>query len=223
MVMNVQRGVPVVDRAAVCDRTAQIRMQSDRARARAEQAQVDAESLTSRIRIAALDRPRDRARFAGVDFLDPYFLAATPPPALLQALLECITDATDVQVCDAQQVDAVHGGLRLVAHRGMSRPFLDYFAVVDGRGTACAQAARTGRPVSVGDVATSGLYSQDSRQVMLEAGSRAVRSVPLCTPGGPVMAMVSVHHRAPNGLRDVDTDLLGALARAAARALHWHH
>ncbi|MGW5732951.1 MULTISPECIES: GAF domain-containing protein [Streptomyces] len=192
------------------------------ARARAEQRQVDAERMASKIQIKALENPRDRACFPRLDFLDPYFLAGTSPIDLLEALAGSVAEVLDVPRCDAQQALPAGAGLRLAAHRGMDAPFLTYFALVAGRVTACSQAAGSGRAVWVQDVRTSSLFTQDSRQVMLDARSRAVLSLPLRQPGGPVLGVLSLHHCSPDRLARVDTAVLSALTRAAGRALQWH-
>ncbi|MFF0746768.1 GAF domain-containing protein [Streptomyces sp. NPDC004111] len=192
------------------------------ARAYAEQRQVDAERMASQIQIKALESPRDQTSFPRLEFLDPYFLAGTPPTTLLDALAGCVAEVLDVPRCDAQQACPANGGLQLVAHRGMSAPFLTYFALVADRSTACGQAAESGCAVWVHDVRTSSLFTDGSRQAVLDAQSRAVLSLPLGQPGGPVLGVLSLHHRSPGLLAHVDTALLGALTRAAGRALQWH-
>ncbi|MFI7316887.1 GAF domain-containing protein [Streptomyces venezuelae] len=178
--------------------------------------------MASQIQIKALENPWDRTRFPRLDFLDPYFLAGTSPTDLLEALAGCVAEVLDAPRCDVQQALPADAGLRLVAHRGMDAPFLTYFALVAGRVTACSQAAESGRAVWVHDVRTSSLFTPDSREVMLDSQSRAVLSLPLRQPGGPVLGVLSLHHRSPDRLAHVDTAVLTALTRAAGRALHWH-
>ncbi|MEU6394343.1 GAF domain-containing protein [Streptomyces sp. NPDC046939] len=95
-------------------------------------------------------------------------------------------------------------------------------SLVDGH-TACSQAVESGRAVWVDDVRTSPLFTYDSRQAMLDAGSRAVLSLPLRQPGGPTLGVLSLHHHSPDRLaRRADTVVLSALTRAAGRALQRH-
>lgn len=93
-----------------------------------------------------------------------------------------------------QVLDPPTGQLRIVAQHGFQQPFLDYFATVEEDTAACGTALSLGVPVWVDDVATSSLFAASARRIMIDAGSRAVASLPVRAPGDKVVAMISVHY-----------------------------
>ena len=92
-----------------------------------------------------------------------------------------------------QVLDAPTGELRIVAQQGFQQPFLDYFATVGETTTACGRALSLGVPVWVDDVANSSIFGDPARQMIIDAGSRAVASLPVRAPGDQIVAMISVH------------------------------
>jgi signal transduction protein with GAF and PtsI domain len=56
----------------------------------------------------------------------------------------------------------------------------------------------------------------DELQVMLEAGSRAVKSTPLIGRTGRLLGVLSVHHRQPRDHDDSDLTRLQTLAAAVS-------
>lgn len=121
---------------------------------------------------------------------------------------------------NVQLVDPEARGLRIAAQRGFSDPFLDYFEVVDDTTSACGQAMLKGKAVVVSDVASSAVFAgTEGREVMLQAGARAVQSVPLTGPGGEILGVFSLHYRTPDSVLSADRRLLTAVARRASLLL----
>jgi GAF domain-containing protein len=135
--------------------------------------------------------------------------------------LECALDAAlSVTSADSANIQLVHPGRRglvLKAQRGFRGPFLDFFAFVDDRHTACGLALKERRPVFVEDILRSPIFLQTrGLEVMLEAGIRAVKSTPLIGPTGQILGMLSVHYRRPRAYLDSDLTRFQALAAAVA-------
>ncbi|MFD9964814.1 GAF domain-containing protein [Amycolatopsis sp. NPDC058986] len=186
-----------------------------------QQYQISAELAATERRIIPLTASHDQERYPRLDYLDPYFLAATDKPRLLTALLTTALQHTDAEAGNVQLTGA--NGLRIVTQRGFAPSFLEFFAVVGTTGSACASALTRAQAVTVPDVTLSPLFDDRSREVLFEANVRTVRSIPLPDPAtGAVLGVLSVHHHRKDGLAAVDTTLLTVLARAAGRALRWN-
>jgi CRP-like cAMP-binding protein len=134
--------------------------------------------------------------------------SAKPPdlPSRLSAVLDAIIDAQRADFGNIQLYDSKTGTLAIVAHRGFSQEFLDYFATVDAHDTsACGQALKSRARIIIEDVTTDPSYAPH-RAIAAAAGYRAVQSTPLINPrtGAPV-GMLSTHFRGHH--RPSDRDL----------------
>ncbi|GAA3840122.1 ANTAR domain-containing protein [Streptomyces phyllanthi] len=94
---------------------------------------------------------------------------------------------------NVQIADRAKGGLRMEKHTGLTADFVDFFGHVGDDGTACALAAREVSQVTVQDVATHPVFTEEARTAILLAGSRACHSVPLTAAPGVCVGMVSAH------------------------------
>lgn len=145
----------------------------------------------------------------------------TSPGAVLKAALSHTLRVTDAPMGNVQLAEC--GMLRLEQHTGLNRHFTDYFAFVDDSTTACAQAAEERRQVTVKDVASSDIFDETSRRTILQAGSRACHSVPLVSPKGGVLGMISTHHEQPvGGFSPAQLTALHHLGGQVGRWLLWH-
>lgn len=73
------------------------------------------------------------------------------------------------------------------------------------------------------DVAHSAVFDPSpNRDVMLAAGVRAVRSIPLLSPDGFVLGIFSVHYRRPHRPDAAEQNILAALGASAVRRLLLH-
>lgn len=121
---------------------------------------------------------------------------------------------------NAQLVDPATGALRIVAQQGFDRPFLDFFEIVHDEESACGTALVAGKPVWVEEVARSPIFAgTPALDAMLEAGSRAVASVPVQAHDGSVIAMISVHRRQPAAWTGQQRRQLAAVAAVTGRLL----
>ncbi|MER7397634.1 ANTAR domain-containing protein [Streptomyces sp. NPDC000151] len=149
---------------------------------------------------------------------------ATNRSAVISAVLHQSLTISDTPMGNVQLADRHAGGLRIEEHHGLNEEFVDYFDLVGKEGTSCALAARNVTRVTVTDVATDPVFTDEARYKILQAGSRAAHSTPLTTANGVCLGMVSTHHDRPQQL------LVPAQARAldrigdqAGRWLAWHH
>lgn len=164
---------------------------------------------------AALEKYR-RALAVFTDFL----LYQKIPPArnLLDPLLSQAIKASGADMGTLQIFEPAEGVLRIEAQSGFQRPFLDFFAAVGGETeSACGAALSAGAPVVVDDVRTSPIFQGTAAlPIMLEARALAVRSVPLISPAGDLVGMVSTHYRKPARPGEHDPKLLAPAAAEMA-------
>jgi len=118
-------------------------------------------------------------------------VAARVEAALDRIVADTIT-ATGAEFGNIQAVDG--DALRIAAHRGFDRAFLDFFALVQDDGTACATAIKRGERVIVENVSTSPIYDAASRHAMLAAECLSCQSTPLIADGA-LVGMLSTHRR----------------------------
>ncbi|MDQ0753702.1 hypothetical protein QF034_007933 [Streptomyces africanus] len=143
--------------------------------------------------------------------------------AVLKAVLSSTLAVVDTDMGNVQLTDRARGGLRLEEHTGHPPDFVDFFAHVGDDGTACARAARDLAQVTVRDVESDPVFSEPARRAILAAGSRACHSVPLTTPSGLCVGMVSAHLDRPlQGLTAAQTKALDTVGGEAGRWLAWH-
>src|SRR5262245_44296416 len=110
--------------------------------------------------------------------------------------------ALTVGSADYANIQLVHPrlrGLELMAQRGFQLPFLEFFRFVSDDHSACGAALKRQRPVIVEDVSNSLIFANTPQlEVILDAGVRAVKSLPLMGHSGRMLGMLSVHYRRPN-------------------------
>jgi GAF domain-containing protein len=121
---------------------------------------------------------------------------------------------------NAQLVDRSTGALRIVAQQGFKRPFLNFFAIVHDEESACGTALAAGEPVWVPEVARSPVFAgTPALDVMLDAGSQAVASLPVRAYDGHVTAMISVHYHQPTTWTAQQRQQLAVIAAETGRLM----
>lgn len=144
-----------------------------------------------------------------------------PGPGVVSAYGAAVAEAIGVSGADmgnAQLRDPATGALRIVAHQGFNREFLDFFEIVHDEESACGTALVAGKPVWVEEVARSRIFAgTPALDVMLNADAQAVASVPVRADDGHVMAMLSVHYHRPTTWTGRQRQQLTDLATVAGR------
>ncbi|MFH9673068.1 ANTAR domain-containing protein [Streptomyces sp. NPDC017405] len=123
-----------------------------------------------------------------------------------------------------QLVDPAVNALVPETHHGCAETLLDHLARGRGEGTADAAARTRGRQVSVPDVATDALLSDECRYVLLAGGARALHSVPVLSSAGSCAGVIGLHwpdagHR-PTAAQ---TEAFALLAADTSAWLSWYH
>lgn len=146
-----------------------------------------------------------------------------PDAAVVSVCTAAVIEAIRVSGADtgnAQLVDPATGALWIVAQQGFNREFLDFFEIVHDEESACGTALAAGAPIWVPDVARSPIFNgTPALDIMLDAGSRAVASVPVRADDGHVTAMISVHYCQPTAWTGGERQQLAAVAAATGRLL----
>jgi len=137
----------------------------------------------------------------------------------LLVLLDRAIELTKADFGNIQVKDSGERHLRIVVQRGFQRPFLEFFRIVADDRFSCGTALSSCQRVVVRDVKSSKLYTNSSRQAMLDAGVLACQSTPIVARSGRVVGVLSTHYRRPlraslPALRQVD-----AIAREAAATI----
>ncbi|MFE6158362.1 ANTAR domain-containing protein [Streptomyces sp. NPDC056486] len=147
-------------------------------------------------------------------------LNVTNQGEVLGAALHRVLSVTGTDMGNVQLVE--DGVLRMTKHAGLSRQFTDYFAFVDGN-TSCSRAASASHQVTVKEVASSAGFDDDTRRVILAAGSRACHSVPLVDDQDTVHGVISSHHASPlTGFTQTQLQTLHTAGRTLGTWIKWH-
>ena len=137
--------------------------------------------------------------------------------AILDEILELAISFTGADMGTIQLLETESGVLRIMAQRGLEQPLLNFFAVVDRETGISGTALHRGERVIVEDVARSPIFAgTPARDVVLEAGVRAVQSTPLITRSGVLVGTISTHFRSPHMPEEQDLQLVDLLSQQAA-------
>ena len=137
----------------------------------------------------------------------------------LEPLLQEIMDVA-VAIVGAERgtLQLIKGdSLRIVAHYGHQRPFLEFFASAEARASVCGESMKRGQRVIVEDVEHSPLFADtESLKVLREAGVRAVQSTPLLTRQGKLLGILTTQWAVPHVPDEHDLWRIDLLARQGA-------
>lgn len=137
--------------------------------------------------------------------------------ACLSVIVKAAIALGAAEKCTVQLYDPGADALKLVAHRGFERSFLEFFESVSSQGAACEIAMRMRQRVIVSDITVSGpLLTTESVQVLLAAGVRAVQCTPLISSSGGLLGMISTHYKNPVAPPEWRLTLMDLLARQVA-------
>ena len=120
--------------------------------------------------------------------------AATQLTAILDAALEPAMRIGRADRSTAHVVDPT-GAARIVAQRGFSAAVLDWLEIVSDGDSVCPALAGE-QAIWIPDVARSPILADTpALDALLDAGIRALASVPVKSSDAPLIATLSVHHR----------------------------
>ncbi len=149
-------------------------------------------------------------------------LSVAMAPTIQDALDHVIAAAVELHGAGkghVQLFDRDRRHLRIVAHRGFAQDFIERFATVPPDDPSSAgRAFRSGELVQIADVARDDMFAP-LREAALEAGYRAVQSVPLINRQGELLGMLSIHFPDVHEFTERDLQLSALLGRQAADLL----
>src|SRR5262245_2687993 len=144
---------------------------------------------------------------------------------LHQALDDTLAGAIELLGADKgniQVLDGKRGVLKIVASRGFTPGFLDFFKEVSAAdGSACGRALQSGNRIVIEDVESDTLFTL-LRPVARAAGFRAVQSTPILSRGGAPLGMLSTHFRSPHRPSKHDLLLLDLYVRQIGDIIERH-
>ncbi|HLH96179.1 MAG TPA: HWE histidine kinase domain-containing protein [Xanthobacteraceae bacterium] len=142
----------------------------------------------------------------------------------MTAVVDAAIEIAGARKGNIQLFDPDRGALTLVAQRGFEKG-LEFFKTVARRdGSACAAAMDRAERVIVEDVETSAIFAgQPAKDVLLQAGIRAVVSSPLIGSKGDLLGIVSVHFEHPGRPDEQQLHLLDVLVSLAANYIERKH
>ena len=138
--------------------------------------------------------------------------------SLLEKIVLAAMDITGANMGNIQLRDET-GALKIVAHSGFGKSFLDFINRLhrEEPQSACGQAMAGCQRVIIEDVTQSPAFTgTPALGVLLEAGVRAVQSTPLISRAGELVGMFSTLYGVPRRPEEADLHLLDLLARQAA-------
>lgn len=134
-------------------------------------------------------------------------------------LMEIVDSAVDITGADfgnIQLLDPESHQLKIMAHQGFPKWWLDYWNTVsEGQGT-CGTALEKGKRIIVEDVENSPIFNGETLDMQLKAGVRAVQSTPIMTRTGKPLGMFSTHYKNPHRPNQREIQLLDLLASQIA-------
>jgi len=141
-------------------------------------------------------------------------------PAVLESLLDTSFHTAGAQFGNIQLMNWDTGCLELATQRGFRADFLEYFDRVRvDDGSACALALRQRSEVVVEDVSIESGFSPLSRAVVLNAGVRAVQSLPMISTSGAFLGVLSVHFSTVCRPMRGETEIVKSLVQLAANTI----
>jgi PAS domain S-box-containing protein len=135
----------------------------------------------------------------------------------LDEILNVAIEITDADKGNIQLLDSNSGMLSLVAQSGFEEPFLEFFASVASGSSTCGVVMKSYQRVIVEDITDCEIYDgKPSLEMMIDAGVRAVQSVPLISSSGSLLGVISTHFASPHRPSEQELRLMDLLARQTA-------
>jgi hypothetical protein len=144
--------------------------------------------------------------------------------AVLDAVLDAVSDCMATDAVDLQMADVLPGSLYLERHRGLTAELLDFIDRDETTFTAPAAALCRRLRVVISDVATNSIITDlTERTVLLAGGSHALHSSPFPTALGRPIGVVTTHHPQPGlVLTPTQHARLDVITAEAGAWLDWH-
>ncbi len=140
-------------------------------------------------------------------------------PNVLEEILDTTIALQKADFGTVRHYDEKTGSLRIVAHRGVPREFLEHFQVIGAEdGTSCGRALKARERVTIEDVTRDTGYASHL-SVAERVGYRAVQSAPIIGRDGHIKGMLSTLFREPRLPSESQLQLTDIYLRLAAELL----
>ncbi len=174
---------------------------------------VKVRDLAALVVVRAQGLPQDSATLSDLATVNQLLYGARRGDERAEAACRAVRELVGPDMSDVQILDLSEGSLYIGAHHGFRPGFLNYFACVTDDRSACGVALLQHDLVVVDDVANNPIFDGTTgRDVMLEAGSRAVESLPYFDREGQLRGVISMHHGTPGNRPARELTLLRLIA-----------
>ncbi|HET6437478.1 MAG TPA: PAS domain-containing protein [Anaeromyxobacter sp.] len=144
-------------------------------------------------------------------------------PTILQNALDAAIDLTGAQKGTLHLYDQGSHSLRLAAHRGFRRPFLEHFAKVEEGPAVFGEALRRRERVIVEDVSKSPIFLGTPTMAVMESeGVRAIQSTLVVSRDSRLLGIIATHFTRPHRPLEKTLRLLDTLARGVGILIEDH-
>jgi len=144
--------------------------------------------------------------------------AITELPAALEEALTATIEIQQADFGNVQLYNPESNALEIVAQRGFSPQFLEYFAEVAHSSAICGRSLQSRSRVVIEDVEIDEQFAPH-KHIASAAGFRAVQSTPLFSRGGEVLGVISTHFKRPHRPSERELRLTDLYARQAAEMI----
>lgn len=149
----------------------------------------------------------------------PQQIRSSESKDLFNAIIDTAIEIACADFGNIQLIDAATGDIKIVAQRGFSTSWVEYWdSHAVGKGS-CRTACNARSRVIVEDIQDSALFTEEERLMQLQAGVRAVQSTPLFSKNGDLIGVFSTHYRKPWRPTGAVLRTLDSLAKLAACAI----
>ena len=144
------------------------------------------------------------------------FVGKKSLPEVMNEIVEAAVSSLESDMGNLQILDPISGSLKIVAHSGFSKPWLDFWDSVHIGHGACGTAIKEGGRIIVEDITKSDIFiGTPALDVQLAEGVRAVQSTPLIGRSGNILGMLSTHFKKPHRPSEDSLRRLDLLVRQA--------
>lgn len=150
--------------------------------------------------------------------LSKRYLEDSDSISIFQDMVEAAIAITRADKGNIQILDLSTGKLKLAAQKGFGLRFLKFFELVDiEKAATCGAAIEKMERVVVEDITYSpGLFESEALDVLLDEGVRAIQSMPLVSPSGKLLGVISTYFIQAYFPDERELMLIDILARQAA-------
>jgi len=108
---------------------------------------------------------------------------------MLEEIVDAAIDISGADFGNIQLIDAKSSGLTIVAHRGFPQWWVDFWNNLPKGQGSCGASLKRRKRVIVENVEKSPIFTGKALRMQLQAGVRAVQSIPIVSRSGKPLGM----------------------------------